>query len=112
MADRNSILLYIKLTILFSYRFLLPVILLVCILFPYDASAQKHEVGFGLGGFNYTGDLARDFAVRHTRPGLGLLYRYNVNNHLSLRGGAARWLDCGQRYPALRCLGYSARHRL
>ncbi len=86
MADRNSILLYIKLTILFSYRFLLPVILLVCILFPYDASAQKHEVGFGLGGFNYTGDLARDFAVRHTRPGLGLLYRYNVNNHLSLRG--------------------------
>jgi hypothetical protein len=77
---------FIKLTILLSYRFLLFVPLLVSTLLPGSALAQQHEVGFGLGGFNYTGDLARDFAVRHTRPGLGLLYRYNVNNHLSLRG--------------------------
>ena len=84
-ADHSWCSPFIKLTILRSYRFLLSVCLLT-FLFSYDASSQQHEVGFGLGGFNYTGDLARDFAVRHTRPGLGLLYRYNVNNHLSLRG--------------------------
>lgn len=57
------------------------------------AHAQKHEIGLGVGGFNYTGDLVRDFAVRHTRPGFGLLYRYNVNKHLSVRGALhAGWL--------------------
>ena len=55
-------------------------------LVPNYSYAQKHEVGFGVGGFNYTGDLVRDFAVRHTRPGLGLLYRRNFSDHLSLRG--------------------------
>lgn len=68
------------------FRSLLLASFFLAILLPRDASAQKHEVGFGIGGFNYTGDLVRDFAVRHTRPGLGVLYRYNVNNHLSLRG--------------------------
>ena len=65
----------------------LSIFLLSVAFFPCQSHAQQHEVGVGIGGFNYTGDLVRDFAVRHTRPGLGLLYRYNVNNHLSLRGG-------------------------
>ena len=58
----------------------------VIALAPLPGYAQKHEVGVGIGGFNYTGDLVRDFAVRHTRPGLGILYRNNINDHLSLRG--------------------------
>ena len=55
--------------------------------------AQKNELGFGLGGFNYTGDLVRDFAIKNTRPGLGVLYRRNFNNYFSVRGAVhGGWL--------------------
>ena len=75
-----------QLTVLLTLRPLLLLFFLLFLLLPNQGQAQKHEVGLGIGGFNYTGDLVRDFAVRHVRPGFGLLYRYNVNNHLSVRG--------------------------
>ncbi len=65
---------------------LLVILFLSLALLPHHSYAQKHEAGIGIGGFNYTGDLVRDFAVRHTRPGFGLLYRRNFSDHLSLRG--------------------------
>ena len=81
-------------------RLLLPLSVLVSVLLPRQGIAQKHEVGFGVGGFNYTGDLTRDFSARYTRPGFGLLYRYNVNNHLSVRGALnTGWLAGGDEPP-------------
>lgn len=78
-----------KSTTLLISRFLFSLFLVFSLslsLLPHNSYAQKHEAGIGIGGFNYTGDLVRDFAVRHTRPGFGLLYRRNFNDHLSLRG--------------------------
>lgn len=49
-------------------------------------SAQKHDVGLGLGAANYTGDLIRHYTMLNHRPAGWLFYRYNVNNALSLRG--------------------------
>lgn len=64
----------------------------VCLLFSiawlFDAQtvqAQKNEVGFGIGGFNYTGDLAREYRPENTRPGGLLFYRRNFNDYLSAR---------------------------
>ena len=48
--------------------------------------AQQNEVGVGIGGTNYTGDVVRAFGVRHTRPGGFLLYRRNFTDYLSVRG--------------------------
>ncbi len=50
-----------------------------------QATAQRNELGFFFGGSYYIGDLnpSRQFAM--TRIGVGGLYRYNFNDHLSLR---------------------------
>ena len=62
------------------------VLMLCLVLVGTELLAQKNEVGVGIGGTNYTGDVVRSFGVRHTRPGGFLLYRRNFNNYLSLRG--------------------------
>lgn len=49
--------------------------------------AQKINVGGGLGGFNYKGDLAPSFNFRNYRPGGHLLFRYNFSPAVSLRTG-------------------------
>jgi hypothetical protein len=51
-----------------------------------NAYAQKYEVGLGLGGLNYTGDMVRDYRIENNRPGGLVLFRYNVNDYVSLRG--------------------------
>jgi hypothetical protein len=50
------------------------------------AFSQKYEVGLGIGGMNYTGDMVRDYRIENNRPGGMLFFRYNVNDYLSLRG--------------------------
>lgn len=50
------------------------------------AYAQRYEVGLGIGGLTYTGDMVRDYRIENNRPGGMLLFRYNVNNYLTLRG--------------------------
>lgn len=56
------------------------------------ASAQKSEVGVGIGTLNYTGDLARTYNVLNSRPAATVFYRSNVSQVVSLRaaltGGA------------------------
>lgn len=47
--------------------------------------AQKSEVGFGIGAFNYTGDLARSYNILNSRPAATLFYRSNVSKVVSLR---------------------------
>lgn len=54
-----------------------------------SASAQKVELGLGLGGFNYRGDIAPQLKLRFFKPGGSLFFRYNPNSALSLRAEIA-----------------------
>ncbi len=46
---------------------------------------QRSEVGFGLGTFNYTGDLARNYNFAFSQPAATILYRHNVSKVISFR---------------------------
>lgn len=43
-----------------------------------------HEVGLGVGAFNYTGDLSEHINFRDTKPGANFFYRYNFKNEASV----------------------------
>jgi hypothetical protein len=51
----------------------------------YSLSAQKSEVGFGIGTLNYTGDLARSYNILNSRPAATVFYRSNLSKVVSLR---------------------------
>jgi hypothetical protein len=48
-------------------------------------TAQRSEVGFGIGTFNYTGDLVRTFSVSNLTPAGTIYYRNNISKVVSLR---------------------------
>jgi hypothetical protein len=48
-------------------------------------SAQRSEVGFGLGTFNYTGDLVRSYDFRNSKPAGTVFYRSNLSKVVSFR---------------------------
>ncbi len=56
-------------------------------LIAYSVSAQKSEVGFGFGAFNYTGDLARTYNILNVKPGVTVFYRSNLSQVVSVRAG-------------------------
>lgn len=47
---------------------------------------QRSEVGFGIGTFNYTGDLVRNYNFAFSQPAATVLYRHNVSKVVSFRG--------------------------
>jgi Domain of unknown function (DUF6089) len=47
--------------------------------------AQRSEVGAGLGTFNYTGDLVRNYNFAFSKPAGTVFYRANINQVISLR---------------------------
>lgn len=47
--------------------------------------AQRSELGFGIGTFNYTGDLVKNYNFKHSRPAATVLYRSNINRIVSFR---------------------------
>ena len=47
--------------------------------------AQRSEVGFGLGTFNYTGDLVRSFYFLNSKPAGTVFYRSNLSKVVSFR---------------------------
>lgn len=51
--------------------------------------AQKIELGAGIGGFNYKGDISPATRLRFFKPGGSLFFRYNPNQALSLRAEVA-----------------------
>ncbi len=57
-----------------------------------DCFAQKIEIGAGLGGFNYRGDISPSFNFGFFKPGGSLFFRYNPNAALSLRAEVAAGL--------------------
>jgi hypothetical protein len=49
--------------------------------------AQHAEVGFGLGTFNYTGDLVRTYNFKYSKPAATVFYRSNLSKVVSFRAG-------------------------
>jgi hypothetical protein len=63
------------------------IFLTVFCLLSYSAIAQKSEIGFGLGTFNYTGDLVRNYNFRFSKPAATVFYRSNISPVVSFRAG-------------------------
>lgn len=53
--------------------------------FLQPAFGQRSEVGFGLGTFNYTGDLVRFYNFKYSKPAGTVFYRSNLSNVVSFR---------------------------
>lgn len=49
------------------------------------ANAQRSEIGFGLGTFNYTGDLVRTYNFKYSKPAATVFYRSNLGKVVSFR---------------------------
>ncbi len=46
---------------------------------------QRSEVGFGIGTFNYTGDLVRPYNFAFSKPAITVFYRNNLSKVISFR---------------------------
>jgi Domain of unknown function (DUF6089) len=53
------------------------------------AIGQQINIGAGLGGFNYKGDIAPQLSWRNYRPGGHAFFRYNFSPAVSFKTGAA-----------------------
>lgn len=49
--------------------------------------AQQSEIGFGIGGFQYSGDLSRGININSINPGGTAFYRTNISEPVSFRLG-------------------------
>jgi hypothetical protein len=59
--------------------------LFIACLCPFSSSAQKWELGGGLGGMNYKGDISPAFQPKFYRPGGNLFIRYNAGRAVSFK---------------------------
>ncbi|QCR24295.1 DUF6089 family protein [Pontibacter sp. SGAir0037] len=78
---------------IFSFRLALTacfLFLLINIFFSEPAVAQKplatSEIGVGLGGLNYQGDLAPHYRFLSNQPALTVFYRHDLSHPITLRG--------------------------
>jgi hypothetical protein len=61
----------------------------ICFLFLFGLGhAQNSEIGGGIGGLNYTGDLSPNYQLLNNRLGATVYYRSNVSPVVSIRVGA------------------------
>lgn len=58
---------------------------LFLLLVGFSAQAQRSELGFGIGTFTYTGDLAPTYRLSNSRPAFTVLFRSNISKVISLR---------------------------
>src|SRR5688572_1742000 len=63
------------------------IIIFCCLCLSLSSLAQKSEVGFGIGTFNYTGDLLHSYNFRFSQPAGTILYRSNLSSVVSFRAG-------------------------
>jgi len=61
-------------------------LLFACLLFS-SAHGQLTDLGFGLGGFNFTGDMTKYYDLRNSRPALSIYMRSNITDAIGLRYG-------------------------
>jgi len=52
--------------------------------------SQTHEVGVFLGGTSYTGEIGSKTYIKPNNIGAGLIYKYNLNPRIALRGTYTR----------------------
>ncbi len=66
--------------------FLIAILITSTTSFAQSAYELDHhmEVGFGLGGLNYTGDLAPEFTYKNFSPGFQAFYRHNHKKEVSV----------------------------
>ncbi len=46
---------------------------------------QRSEIGFGLGTFNYTGDMVRSYDFVYSQPAATIFYRANISKVISFK---------------------------
>ncbi len=71
---------------------LLIVIAMTCFS-PINSIAQYHELGFSIGGTQYSGDMdSPDFGTNfmQTRPGFGIFYKYNIQSKYAITASYLR----------------------
>lgn len=62
--------------------------------------AQVYEIGVGVGGLSYTGDLYREYRLGENRPGITVFSRNNLSDAISLRFAASGgWLQGSDSNP-------------
>lgn len=61
--------------------------------------AQRSELGFGIGTFNYTGDLVKNYNFKYSRPAVTVLYRSNINKIVSFRASITGGQLAGSEKP-------------
>jgi len=59
--------------------------MLCLVLFTKTAAAQNSEIGFEIGGYNYLGDVTRNYEIGNYAPGAQFFVRRHVDQALSLR---------------------------
>ena len=66
---------------------MLRTILIVTLAFCFSKTlqAQRSELGFGLGTFNYTGDLVRTYDLSYSKPAVTVFFRSNLSKVVSFR---------------------------
>ena len=65
--------------------------LLLCICVSSHCFSQINEIGFFVGGVNYIGDVGRTNYIQPNQPGGTILYKYNLNPRIALRGTLSRF---------------------
>ncbi|MDO6676236.1 DUF6089 family protein [Tenacibaculum sp. 1_MG-2023] len=65
-------------------RGLILLILLACVVT--SLQSQTHEIGFFAGGSNYVGDIGSTNYIHPNEFSGGLVYKYNLNPRIALRG--------------------------
>ncbi len=56
--------------------------------------SQLNDIGFGLGGFNATGDITKRYYLKNLRPAGNVFFRTNISDALGLRYGImGGWLE-------------------
>lgn len=62
----------------------IPVVLILSVI-SFSSPAQSSEIAFGLGAFNYTGDLVRSYNILNSKPAGTVAYRSNLSRAVSFR---------------------------
>lgn len=66
----------------------LPIFAFICFCVFGTATAQETEIGFGLGGFKYSGDLSRGINIKSIKPAGTAFFRANMSKAVSFRVAA------------------------
>jgi len=71
----------------------------ITLLLSEAAAAQTSEVGFGLGTFNYTGDMVKFYNFKYSKPAATVFYRSNLSKVVSFRAAVTAGLIGASEVP-------------